>query len=206
MIFHQPHNSRKNFTYNAIVYHGSGYASHFQGNYELIYAMTATVDMTVNGVECRLTPGEMLLISPYVVHSFSVESGKDAWVGVFSDDFIPAFAGKSRSTQYESFRAAPDVEAFLRERLFYEGRPSHYLLIGALYLVMHECCKSARPMQTESKQEFMNRVVSFIAENYTGDLSLASLAAALGYHPAYLGRAFRTLYGMGVKEYLRHRR
>ena len=32
------------------------------------------------------------------------------------------------------------------------------------------------------------------------------MAAALHYHPTYLGRAFRALYGMGIKDYLRLRR
>ncbi len=202
MIFHQPHNSRKNFNYNAFVYRGISFASHFHGNYELIYALTATVYVTINGTERRLLPGEMLLITPYTVHSFSIQEEKTAWIGVFSEDFIPAFARKNKNVQYDVFRAAEDLDAFLRKKLFFEGQPPHYALIGYLYLILQECSVKASPLKTENKQEFMNHAVSYIEQHYHDDASLSALADLVGYEYHYASSLFHKCFAMDFKKFL----
>ena len=86
-MIHQPTNSRRNFNYNAFIYSDTVWESHFHGNYELIY--------TLKGYSDELSRGELILLSPYAVHSFTVPPKSEAWVGVFSDEFISQFAPMS---------------------------------------------------------------------------------------------------------------
>jgi hypothetical protein len=85
MIQHQTSNSCGNYNYNAFLYSDISYSAHFHKNYELIYVLKGTVELSVNGKPDVLKPGEMILISPYAVHSFAVDGKSKIWVGVFSE-------------------------------------------------------------------------------------------------------------------------
>ena len=84
-MIHQPTNSRKNFNYNAFIYSDRVWESHFHGNSELIYAMEGSTDLTLNGCSEVLREGELILLSPYAVHSFTVPPVKFATVGEVVD-------------------------------------------------------------------------------------------------------------------------
>lgn len=49
-------------------------------------------------------------------------------------------------------------------------------------------------------------VMNYLNAHFTEPLTLESLSDRCFYHPAYLGRVFRAVYGVGVKEYVRARR
>lgn len=49
-------------------------------------------------------------------------------------------------------------------------------------------------------------VMAYLNAHFTEPLTLESLSDRCFYHPAYLGRVFRAVYGVGVKEYVRERR
>ena len=72
MIKHQPTNSRGNYNYNAYIYTNTRYHAHFHANYELIYVLHGEVPCLLGGRELCLEGGQMLLISPYTVHGFTV--------------------------------------------------------------------------------------------------------------------------------------
>lgn len=82
-----------------------------------------------------------------------------------------------------------------------------FVLNGYMRLVFGMLIRALQKEEEPEKKKLSQKAMTaYLDANFTKPLTVASLAAALGYHPAYLGRAFRTLYGMGVKEYLRHRR
>ena len=134
MIQHQPTNSRGNYNYNAFVYTETRYHSHFHANYELIHVLEGEVPCQVGGKDLTLAAGQTLLISPYTVHAFFVTNGARAWVGVFSEDHIPAFAAAHGGTQFAPF-VLSSCEALLRVHLFIEEKPELYRRIALLYTV-----------------------------------------------------------------------
>ena len=58
MIFHQPHNSLSNYTYNAFFYTSEVWNFHFHKNLELIYVIKGTLKCTINRNEYILKPGD----------------------------------------------------------------------------------------------------------------------------------------------------
>ncbi|MBP3369973.1 MAG: cupin domain-containing protein, partial [Clostridia bacterium] len=60
MIHHQLYNSKKNFHYNAYIYHdGSVWNSHFHEGYELVYVIEGVLEVSLNGEKVILAPHEM---------------------------------------------------------------------------------------------------------------------------------------------------
>ena len=203
MIYHQLHNSKKNFHYNAFIYTG-GYVwnSHFHDSYELIYLLDGELHVSLNGVDIMLLPREMLLVSPNAVHSFAVESGTKVWVGVFSADHISAFSKKYSSVQFGKFSCGEDEETMLRGRLFVQNKPDRYLRIAYLYTVCDACEKNAEYLNTHNEQKFMNSVITYISENLDNDISMQDLAAYLGYEYHYLSSLFNQCFSMNFKRFL----
>lgn len=74
------------------------------------------------------------------------------------------------------------------------------LLFGKLLRALQE--EKAPPRKPLSQKAMQ----AYLEAHFTAPITIATMAATLQYHPAYLGRAFRNLYGMGMKTYLRQRR
>ncbi len=55
---------------------------------------------------------------------------------------------------------------------------------------------------TDSSEEKLKRVIDFINENYTEDISREGLAAAIGMNPNYMGSLFKTYAGKTINEYI----
>ncbi len=55
---------------------------------------------------------------------------------------------------------------------------------------------------TDSSEEKLKRVIDFINENYTEDISREGLAAAIGMNPNYMGSQFKTYAGRTINEYI----
>ncbi len=202
MIKHQSANSRKNYNYNAFIYKDMTWHSHFHGNYELIYVMEGSISVTLNGESFGMEEGEMLLISPYVVHGFVISANSRAWVGVFSDEYISAFAAAHAQTQFSHFRCDERITSQLKEQLFFEGQPDQFLCMAMLYSVCDACLKNAAPLHIRSDATLIRKIIDYISENLDNDLALDDVAKHLGYEYHYFSAVFHQCFGIHFKKFL----
>lgn len=70
MIIHQVTNSYGNYNYNAFIYTNQSWYTHFHKNYELIYIISGETFVFLNSEQIVMRQGDVLLISPYTIHSF----------------------------------------------------------------------------------------------------------------------------------------
>lgn len=201
MLKHQPANSRKNYNYNAYIYTDTCYHSHFHGNYELIFVIEGEARLTLGGEDYPLQTGELLLISPYTVHGFDIRDAR-VWVGVFSDEYIASFAAAHAQTQFSRFRCDDSTTVLLKEQLFFEGQPDHYLCMALLYAVCNACIKNAAPLQIRSDAGLIRRITDYVSQNLDNDLSLTDLADHLGYEYHYFSAVFHRCFGIHFKKFL----
>ena len=203
MIYHQLHNSKKNFHYNSFIYTDNiVWNSHFHDSYELIRVIDGHLTVSLNGEAVELCEREMLLLSPNAVHSFAIDGSSRVWVGVFSADHISAFFKKFSSVQFGKFLCEEDTESILRDRLFVEEKPDRYMRIAYLYAVCDSCQKNAEYLNTHNEQKFMNSVISYISDNIDNDISMQGLADELGYEYHYLSALFNQCFSMNFKKFL----
>ena len=202
MIVHQVDNSYKNYNYNAYIYDNIQWFPHFHGNFELIYAISGKMNVTVNNNSYELSAGELLLISPYNIHSLEIFDGSKIWVGVFSDDFVSSFAKKNKNIRYSKFRCDESVENFLKERLFFEGTPERYTLMGCLYIVLNECIKNAAATISDKDNDFILTIMNYISENLTESISLEEISDYLGYERHYFSSLFHKSFSMNFRQFV----
>ena len=201
MIQHQISNSLGNYNYNAYIYKTALWPPHFHGNYELIYVFSGTAEVSVNGVSDTLHPGELLFIPPHSVHSLTVDEG-ETWVGVFSEDFISAYAQNNKYARYSKFRCSEDVEDTLKKFLFFEGTPERYLCISCLYMVCSECLKNAVCHTSEQNSNFVYSVVTYIYANLNTDITMKGIADSLNYEYHYFSALFNKYFSIHFKGFI----
>lgn len=200
MIEHQVFNSYDN--YNAYIYVGKNWATHFHKNYELIYIIAGKITVYLNGIPNELESGELILVSPFTIHSFDVDKNSRVWVGVFTENYIQSFAKKNRHLQYSKFCCDNMIDKFLNEYLFYTGTPTHHMGKACLYMVCDECLKKATVIDTKSAIDFKGRVIEYVSENLASELTLLSAAQALGYEYHYFSALFHRSFGLNFKEFV----
>lgn len=196
MIVHQTENSIKNYNYNACIYRDTSFYKHFHRNYELIYVTAGKIHVASGKTDSSLSEGELLLISPYTIHSFDIDKTSEAWVAVFSDDFIASFSQSNKTVEYSKFRCDPEKEAFLKRNLFFAGKPEHYTLIACLYLACSDCIKNAVPYDKDRDGIFMYKIIDCISKNLNSNITLESIADELGYEKHYFSSLFNKCFSM----------
>lgn len=201
-MFHQPHNSRGNFNFNAFIYSSTGYKDHFHRNFEVIFLLEGQVDITINGELHHLHPGDLALIAPWEIHSFTVDEKSRLWVGVFSKDFISKFAHKEEGRQFAPFRCDAEAEEFLRTHLFREEEPPRYLLMACLYLICDQCLKHAKEKEHSEQSALRNLILHYVDEHYTEQITLQQAAEVLGYEYHYFSRLFHDCFEMNFRAFI----
>ena len=137
MIFHQPHNSKSSYSYNAFFYTKEIWDFHFHKNLELIYVVKGSVKCLLNNTEYILKEGDYGLCLPYEVHSYIPQADTLYWVGVFSEDYVRLFANHIRGKQANGFvfKCPQSTNELLQSTLISENVPSIYILKACLYAV-----------------------------------------------------------------------
>ncbi len=200
-MLHQSHNSRGNYNYNVFFYEDRAYASHFHKNYELIYCVKGRADeVFVGDMRVPLSESELLLISPWQIHSFSVPVGTCIWVAVFSEEYISDFAKHHGARQYAPFRCDEASERYLKETLFFSEWPPLFTAKSALYAVCAQCAERAPLLGERKHPGFAERVLTYLAAHYREELSMHDAASALGYEYHYFSRLYHDAFGMDFRQ------
>lgn len=202
MIIHQITNSQGNYNYNAFIYTDIIWDYHFHGNYELVYVIEGNTIVTCNGMVNTLLKNELILIPPYTTHSLQIGKNDKVWVGVFSEDFVTTFASANKFNSFSKFRCNKKVEPFLNECLFSENVPDRYLLKGCLYIVCSECVKSAEIIQNNQDINFSEKVIKYISQNLSEEITLKHLAKELNYEYHYFSSLFNQCFSLNFKSFL----
>lgn len=201
MINHQAHNSLVNFHFNRKIFTDILFPPHFHKSFELLYVVSGNTPVRIGSIQYELTQGDLLLLPPYAIHTFSISESSQVWVGTFSADYIQAFAKKHEDTLYTPFRCDPDIEALLKERLFQNHMPDRYMAKGCLYLVCDQCRRYAQ----EATRVDFNRILQItqmVDDHLTENITMDQVAQELNYEYHYLSRLFHQLFGMNFRDFV----
>ena len=204
-IFHQPHNSIGNHTYNVFIYDELDFGLHFHKNYEFIHVISGEVICCVNGMSRVLHQGDFALCLQNEIHSLKSCGPCRVWVGVFSEDFIYEFkkyqAGKTGRDFV--FHCPPQLIEHLNENLIKSEISDIFMIKSCLYALCSEYISQNSPERPIDKQvEIMSDVIEYIENNYNRSITLSELAENLGYEYCYFSKAFNRLFSMSFKDYV----
>ncbi len=203
-IYHQPHNSMGNHTYNSYFYDNAEYEPHFHKNYEFIFVTEGQLSCTVNGQTRILDSGSFALCLSNQVHSFNTVGRSKIWVGVFSEDFIYEFKKEmtGKCGVDFCFSCTPKITEFIRENLIKKALTDIFMIKACLYALCSEYLRQIPTAPLTRQNLLMGDIVEYIDNNYQKSISLHSLADSLGYEYCYFSRLFNQIFSMSFSNYL----
>lgn len=208
-IIHQTTNSIGEDIYNAFLYRDIYYAAHFHRGYEFVYVVSGEVRSIIDGKVIRIKKGQSLLLSPYQIHSYDESENSVTFVAVFSETHVPYYFSLTGSKKAVDpiFTLSEKVKDFalsvimpteeIKDAVLQLDTPDMLSLKGALYAVCSDYFKQADFYDVaETENSILLECLRYIEENYSSDISLKTMAKAVGYNQEYLSRIFNK--GLGV--------
>lgn len=169
---------------------------------ELLYCKQGQGVATVNGQSICLSAGQLVWIPPNYVHKYDFPDG-EVICAVFSNDLIPLFfqvlAGRYlRVTAIDAGELSHIPEILLTLKKTDSLCISGYLNILCDKVMSQSEFGSARQIDGILYQ----KVISYITEHYTEDISLSQIAKLFGYNEKYLSHALHELTGIQFRQIL----
>lgn len=205
-MIYQSHNSNSGNYFQCVKYENFFFVPHIHRHPELIYVQEGSVCVDLGDRLESVNAGEYALIFSNCRHGYHSPEPSLVYVCIFSEDNVPAFAKKIKGMLPKSirFHCRESITDFALKELFSENRlPDALMLKAGLYAVLSEFLNQAElePFRNKS-DDIVDKMIQYIAENYTEDISLASMAEALGYEKHYLSRCFNAKLKSGFSQYV----
>ena len=207
----------------------SSFPLHCHEEMEMVLNDCGKCRYTVSGEDIDLEFGDILVIMPWVLHSFRLVEEEDYFLAatyLFKLDMIanhnvdtcssrffnPILDRKCNdycvirhnSEHYDEFRpiAVQLYDTFYEHELFYELKLKSLVndLMFRLLSYGHIEIKAEAPEGNDVR--IVRRVVDYIAENYMDNITLSGLAELVNLSETGLSRLFRSVTGMSCIDYV----
>lgn len=206
MLKHQQENSRSNYNYNIRYFPQFNldqyFKPHFHKNLELHIVLSGELHLTVNGTSQVIPAGSMALVLSNQIHSFFNPKGSKDLVVVFSEDYVPKFSKTIRGQQGSSFHFIPDQTIWdMVVRYLSSGDSSLFTRKACFYGICGEYLDKIALEPRSDKSDFLvGNMLTWIANNYSEDISLKKMAQVFGYEYHYLSRLLTQEYCINFRQ------
>lgn len=179
---------------------------HFHSQIEIQMVDEGEVEVWVNDQHTLLRAGEVAVAFSYDAHGYRTPKEATVTCMIIPTDLLGEI--------WPSIRHKRADNAFIRDRAVYEQLKACYRAIkesksevksrGYLYVLLGILMEQ---MELKERAESVNsqlstRILFYINENFRQDITLQSIAAALGYNPGYLSRYFKACFNIGINQYV----
>ena len=194
---------------------------HCHDTYEILYVIDGVGKLLVEGTVFDIKPGTIVVIRPFEYHSISMDKGHayERYVLNFSEDFMvedasdllkkiiegnegsgrlyPAGAlSESVLSLFPRFESAEPLPK--NERVLYTK-----MILSELIVFLFA---ADGEYMTHTESELGARVIRYLNENITRDMSLDKIAKRFFVSKYYLCRAFKKHNGISVHGYINYKR
>ena len=202
MLYYQNENRQGEYDFRCARHDGWSIEAHIHEYSELIYCESGRGLVYVNGKELPLCAGQLIWLPPNYVHKYDLRDCNSI-CAVFSNDFIPLYgiAAGERSL----IPCAVDMEdlTHLLNLLPDHNKSERLYISGCLNLICSKVLQHSQfAAQNSSESLLYQKVISYISNHYTEDISLEQTAKKFGYNPKYLSHSLHTLTGVHFRELL----
>jgi len=202
---------RKAARYRVGPVNTSPYPEHMHDPVETVIVRKGYLHMTVNSVPYVLEPNTVLMVFPGMVHSY--ESASEDADGLFVG-FTPDSIDEFRSTLTTMWPVNPmvrisecpeELEEAIEKLEKYSGREGTFPLMLPYIHVMAACLLTKLelvPSMELHKNSFMHNALQYIQQHSDENLTLDSVAKALGVGSSYLSHMFSQQMKVNFRRFL----
>ncbi len=198
-------NSIEQDRYELIIYDSFSFSPHLHRFLELTYVMEGELTITVNGITEQMAAGDMAFVFPNHPHSYRRNGRNKVAVFIIANDYIPSVSKliSNASASHYVFRPESYITHTLECALIKEKVPDSWEIKAAIYLLMHSFLEQNEILENnQTESDLMQQIVGYVAENYSKDITMMSMASALGYDRQYLSHKFNQMMNINFRTYL----
>jgi len=184
-------------------------SSHYHDGFEIYYLIKGEVRYFLDNKIFNLSAGDIILIPPNTLHKTNIISDIPAerllidFTSQFfkKNDNDPLFSGFNsflveNPQQYTKILTCIEDE-FLSQNPQYED-----MIRSLLSIFLISQSRSATTHNNDRHSPFIERIINYINENYSENISLDSLSDKFSISKNYLSKLFKSKTGFGINEYL----
>lgn len=205
MLYQHQNSAGKNF-FEYIQCQDFNYVPHMHRHPELIYVREGEILVQFGEGFEKVGVGEFALILPNCIHGYTTPVHSVIDVCIFSQDYATSFFKelRGRKADHTRFRCRDSISHLIVQELFVtDCAPELFLMKSLVYAILHEYCGQVVFTTVESKNEqLIDRIVRYVDDNFTEEITLKSMGDELGYEPHYLSRYFRSRIHMNFTKYV----
>lgn len=183
------------------------FPAHFHNNIEIFIVRKGKYSITSNNNEYSITDGCICIFDSYDIHSYNkqLDSQVDDCVLIIPNSFIsPTISNKGtllnpiikNKDLCESVLCL--IDQYLTENQSNQVKTSVVNLI--LTLIYEQVVYSNNNHKDETIT--LRKILSYIYDNFTSDITLKSLSLKLGYTPEHISRVFHKYIKMSIPLYV----
>ncbi len=189
---------------------------HLHQFFELEMVFDGEIEITVDRKTKVARSGDMAIIPAFRTHSFYTPKSVKMLICVFSGYFLSeSFSGKLLIQPRESYIFHPSTELwrYLVDSGF-SAMKGHYnydahkdadkinKLCAIFHLIMADYFAAVPISETRICDDTLSKVLSYMSANFTENLSLESVGAALGYSPKYVSNCLSMIPNINFRKLL----
>ena len=190
-------------------YQALGGPLHFHSHIELLLVLQGTAEVWIGDEHLTLCRDQMAVVPSYRPHHFYAEADTVCCTDLFipthlCPEFMERIGNQSILSPIITDAKAIDciqhaVGELEREEINALEQIGHIHVILGMVLRNLTLQSTPQPAQDDSLPA---KLLPYIHEHYTEDLSVAVLAQALGYTTNHLSKCFRSCFHIGINRYI----
>lgn len=169
---------------------------------ELLFCKQGAGNVIVNGRCVPLESGQIAWIPPNYIHKYDFPRAQ-VICAVFSNDFIPLFFKALAGRHFRVTAIDTQELRFIPDLLLTLTKKDYLQISGYLNLLCHKVMAQASFEESKHSDGVLYRkVISYLSEHYTENITLAQLAKIFGYNKKYLSHTLHELTGIQFRQLL----
>lgn len=185
----------------------------FHPHMEVMYIISGSVNMSIDGISRTLMPGEMCVAFPYVTHSYENSDDAEAIILLFDPTITDLFEKRliSHKPVNPYIVNATSFLPLLEKIMYYSSHNDKRdnLTMANIYLValLGEILFSVELTQIEGPAgNTVHKILLYCSEHYTEDISAKSVSQSLYISQSNITKTFAKKLGCSFREYINHLR
>lgn len=182
--------------------------THIHITMEIVLVTDGILNMTINNKEYAIPEGYGVFIPPLEPHTFHSKNANQCHVLMFSEEIVDYFSKFTKEHLFDRHIFAVSHASMEMVNRILPNETNTVAWISANAVIAPLCYDIVCGCEIKERKipfdENAYRILEYINENFRNDLTLDTVARAVGIHPVTVSKIFTKQTGTGFSYYLQY--